>query len=75
MKINKMTDEECLTKFLKFLEGRVAVDTVFVQDDNGNLTHQILKITCGEYATVSQPEELAVPLRPATADELGATVN
>lgn len=76
MNLKKMTDEQCLTKFIKFLDDRVSIDTIFIQDpDSGVLTHQILKITCGEYATVSQPQPLEVPLTPATAQDVGATVN
>jgi hypothetical protein len=75
MKIKKMNDEECLNKFVEFLQERVGIDTIFVADDRGNGTHQILKITCGEFVTYSNPEPLAVPVRPATAEELGETVN
>lgn len=75
MKIKKMTDEECLQKFLEFLSERVSINTLFVQDDADNLTHQILQIKCGEFVSVSEPEPLAVVLRPATGEELGATVN
>ena len=70
-----MTDEECLQKFLEFLSERVSINTLFVQDDADNLTHQILQIKCGEFVSVSEPEPLAVVLRPATGEELGATVN
>jgi len=75
MKIKKMSDEECLNKFIEFLQDRVSIDTIFVADDRGNGTHQVLKITCGEFVTYSTPEPLAVPVRPATAEELGVVVN
>lgn len=75
-KIKNMTDEECLTTFLEFLENRITFNTGFVRDpDTGNLTHQVVQITCGEMATISQPEPLEVILRPATGEEIGATVN
>lgn len=76
LKISKMSDEDCLKKFLEFLETRVTLDTGFVTDpDTGNITHQVVQISCGEYVTVSHPEPLAIALRPATGAELGATVN
>lgn len=76
MKIKKMTDEECLKAFIEMLETRISITTGFIsENDNGNITHQILQVSCGEYATVSAPERLEVELRVATAEELGATVN
>ena len=75
MKIKKMSDEECLNKFIEMLADRVEIDTVFVADERGNGTHQILKVSCGEFVTYSKPEPLAIPVRPATAEELGVAVN
>lgn len=76
MKINKMSDEQCLNKFLEFLKERVILNTVFVVDpETDNLTHQILHITCGEYISVSDPEPLSNVLRFATGEEQGATIN
>ena len=76
MKIKKMTDEECLNKFLEFLNERITLNTGFVRDpDSGNITHQVVQISCGDYVTVSQPEPLDIPLRVATGEEIGATVN
>lgn len=76
MKIKKMTDEECLKTFLEFLSERVTINTGFVRDpESGNVTHQVIQITCGEFTTVSQPTPLEVVLRPATGTEQGATVN
>lgn len=75
MKLKKMNDEECLNKFLEFLDTRVSIDTKFVVNDEGNITHQILVIACGEFMTVSQPQPLEVILRPAMAEELGLIVN
>lgn len=71
-----MTDEECLTKFLEFLETRVSINTAFVRDDDtGNITHQIVEVRCGEYVSVSAPQPLEVALRIADADETGVTLN
>lgn len=76
MKIKKMNDEECLTKFLEFLQERVNITTGFVRDpETGNITHQVIKVRCGNYMSVSEPEELDVVLRVATGDEQNATVN
>ena len=70
-----MTDEECLEKFIEFLTDRVTINTKFVLDENDNITHQFLVITCGDFVTVSEPQPLEVILRPAAALEVGATVN
>ena len=75
MKIKKLSDEQCLNLFLELLKDRVELNTHFVVDDEGNLTHQIIALSCGEYATTSQPEPLEIPLRPCTGAEQGATVN
>lgn len=76
MKIKKMNDEECLQKFLEFLNERVTLNTGFIADpDTGNITHQVIQISCGDYVTVSQPEPLDTMLRLATAEEQGITVN
>lgn len=74
-KISKLTDEECLEKFFKLLD-RVEITTLFINEpDTENLTHQVLRVSCGELVAYSQPEELATVLRPSTGAELGATVN
>lgn len=74
--IKNMTDEECLTTFLQFLDERITLNTGFVREpETGNITHQIVQVECGELVTVSQPEPLEVILRPATGEEIGATVN
>jgi hypothetical protein len=75
MKIKKMNDEECLAKVLELLQDRVTITTLFVADERGNGTHQVLKITCGGFTFYSNPEPLAIPVRPVTAEELGAAVN
>jgi len=76
MKISKMNDEECLTKFLEFLEERVSINTGFIRDpDTGNITHQVLQVSCGDYLSVSQPQPLENVLRLANAEEVGATLN
>lgn len=76
MKIKKMTDEECIQKFLEFLDERITINTAFVRDpETGNLTHQIIQVSCGDLVSLSQPQPLEVILRPATGEETGATVN
>ena len=76
MKITKMSDEQALAKFIEFLETRISITTGFGQHDKtGNLTSQFLKIKCGDLEVMSQPELLTVPLRVATGQELGVTVN
>lgn len=75
MKIKKLTDKECLDTFIDLLTNRVTMNTAFVEDDKGNLTHQVVQVSCGKFVSVSQPEELKAPLRPSTGAELGATVN
>ncbi len=76
MKIKKMTDEECIQKFLEFLDERITINTAFVRDqETGNLTHQVVQVSCGDLVSLSQPQPLEVILRPATGEETGATVN
>lgn len=75
MKIKKLTDKECLDTFIDLLTNRITLDTGFVEDDKGNLTHQVVQVSCGEFVSNSQPEELRVPLRPSTGVELGAAVH
>jgi hypothetical protein len=78
MKIEKMSDEKVLEKFIELLETRVSITTGFAKNDDdndANFTHQFLTITCGDKVLVSNPEPLDVPLRAATGAELGATVN
>lgn len=76
MKIKKMTDEECLEKFLELLENRIEITTGFIRDPvTGNITHQVIQVKCGELVSVSQPEQLDVILRVATAAEQDQLVN
>jgi len=76
LNIETMNDEECLKAFLGFLKERVGINTGFVRDpDTGNITHQVVQLTCGEYTSISEPEPLEVVLRPATGEEVGATIN
>ena len=70
-----MSDEECLQTIIQFLEDRVSINTGFVANDEGILTHQVLQITCGEYHTVSQPQPLDMPLVFATGEQQGVTIN
>ena len=75
-KIAALSDEECLTKFIEFLEERVSITTGFVKDPVKDIyTHQIVEVRCGEYSSTSQPEPLDSPLRLATAEEQGVTIN
>lgn len=74
--IADMNDEECLAKFIEFLEERVSVTTGFIQDrETGNITHQVIQVQCGEFVSVSAPEPLEVTLRVATAEENGQLLN
>ena len=76
MKVRKMTDQQALDKFIELLESRVSITTAFTNaDEDGKLTHQFLRVRCGDLEVISKPEELEVPLRVITAAELGATVN
>jgi hypothetical protein len=76
LKIEKMSDEQCLEQFIKLLESRVSITTAFAQEnETGILTHQYLKIECGEHTMVSQPELLDTPLMLAPAGAIGASVN
>lgn len=75
MKIKKMADEQVLDKFIKLLDTRVSITTCFTETEDNILTHQFLRITCGELSVMSNPELLEVPLRIATGADLGATVN
>lgn len=70
-----MSDRECLDKFLEMLGERVGITTSFITSDDGNLTHQILQIRCGDLVSVSEPQPLQYPLRLATAEEQGFTLN
>lgn len=68
-------DEAILQQFFALIEeGNIEINTGFIPDDEGKFTHQVLRITCGEYISVSQPEPLHVPLIPAGAPA-GETVN
>lgn len=73
--IKEMTDENCLNAAIQLLEQRVSINTGFIPNDEGTFTHQVLQISCGEYVTVSQPQPLEFPLRFASAEEQGATIN
>lgn len=76
MKIKKMTDEQCLGKFIEMLDERVSINTGFVRDDEKDIfTHQVVQITCGDLVSTSQPMPLAMPMRPATVEEMGETLN
>ena len=71
-----MNDDEVMQLFIEMLNTRVGLNTAFVQDnDTGNITHQVVRITCGELVSMSSPELLEMPMRPALAEEVGASVN
>jgi hypothetical protein len=74
---NEIDDqEEALQALIQLIQDNdIEINTGFIPDEEtGIYTHQVLRITCGEYVTVSQPEPLAIPLQPVGAPE-GATVN
>lgn len=76
-RINTLTDEECLTEALTYLQNRVQVGVSFGQDkDSGLITHSIITLRCGEYATDSAPEELPIPfMLPDISRDTNITVN
>lgn len=68
-------DEECLKNFLRFIP-RIGIGTEFVQNDVGMITHQVLKIVCGEFTFTSHPRQLEWPLEPvALPEDFEGTVN
>jgi hypothetical protein len=76
MNIAEMDDQTKLTTFLQLIEAGVDINTAFVKDEVSDVfTHEMIHISCGDYNTLSQPEPLATPLRPATGGELNKTVN
>ena len=76
MKFKKMSDEQLVDKLIEMLSTRLSVTTGFAREDvNGNLTHQYLIIKAGDVEVVSAPEQLELPLRLATPEEQGASVN
>lgn len=73
--IESLSDEEALGLFINLLSTRVGIETAFVPDERtGDITHQIIQVSCGDYASYSQPEPLGVILRPAGAPQ-GETIN
>lgn len=75
-KLNDLNDQQCLELVLTLLNTRVSVNTVLLQGEGtDNVTHEMIRIECGDYITASNPQELEVPLRYATAEETGEVVN
>lgn len=76
-RIKNLTDEECLTEVLEYLRDRVEVGVSFGQDKDSELiTHSVITLRCGDYATDSAPEELPVPfMLPDIARDTNITVN
>lgn len=73
--IKDMSDEDVLALFLEILSTRVGIETAFVPDeDTGDITHQIMQVSCGNYASYSQPEQLGVVLRPVEGARQGVTI-
>lgn len=66
--LKNWTDEECLTELSKFFT-RVSINTQFLQNDEGLLTHQILTTACGDKYMASSPQELEWPLQPVPLSE------
>lgn len=61
---------------MDLLQTRISITTGFASLEEGtNLTHQFLTIKCGDLQVTSQPEKLDTPLRVASAEELGETLN
>lgn len=71
-----MTDEECIAAFLKYLEDRVAISVQIIPEDpNTNLlTHQAIRVQCGDYVSVSQPSRLSDVLMIAPSADQKETV-
>lgn len=61
-------DEECLMNFLRFIP-RIGIGVEFIQNDVGFITHQLLKIHCGNHVFASHPRELDWPLEPVAFPE------
>lgn len=76
LNIGELNEQERLLLVLQLIESGVEINTAFVKDEESDVfTHQLMRISCGDYATLSQPEPLGTPLRPATGAELNQTVN
>jgi hypothetical protein len=75
--INEMSDQEKLTTFLELIEAGVEINTAFVKENEETdvFTHQLVRISCGDYNTLSQPEMLNTALVPASGAQLNQTVN
>ncbi len=76
-KLETWDDEECLFNFSKFFE-RVGLSTEFVQDDDGLIVAQVLKMNVGSKVIASAPQVLEWPLQPVAFpddDELKKRIN
>ncbi len=62
-KIEAWSDEDCLFEFSKFFT-RVGLSTEFIQDSEGLIVAQVLKMNVGNAVIVSAPQELEWPLQP-----------
>lgn len=72
-----MSDQDKLITAVHLLENGVEINTAFIKDeDNPDVyTHQVLRVSCGEFEVYSSPEAMQTPLKIATAEDLGQRVN
>lgn len=61
-KVAKMTDEECLDTVVSLLD-RIDLDTRFIVNTDGLITHQVLVIGCGDRVVTSDPMAFDWPLQ------------
>lgn len=71
LELKNKTDKEVLNLFMQFLDDRVSIVSGFLQnEEDGQVTHQFIRIQCGELETVSAPQEMEVPLQPVTPSNI-----
>lgn len=76
MNIKEMTDEELLNFVLEALAERIEFTSGFITDpQTGYATHQVLRLVCGDLATLSQPQEMDSPMQVVEPALTGETVN
>jgi len=76
MKIEQLTDQQCLDFFRELLATRIKLGTAYVADpETGVLTGQIILLTCGDITAQSLPEPLTYPLMPIINKDNNIMVN
>lgn len=62
--LNDFSDEEVLIMFNNLVETRLALETRFLaEEDSDIITHQVLTVSCGDMAVISDPAELEFPVQ------------